>query len=71
MGVAVRWYIDILIIIPIYSTCISSFLAAASLLLCSFFNVFLFLFMLFLCNIANVAQGTFEIVQKSRSRYYN
>ena len=25
-------------------------------------------FMLFLCNIANVAQGTFEIVQKSRSR---
>ena len=26
-----------------------------------------FLFMLFLCNIANVAQKTFEIVQKSRS----
>ena len=24
--------------------------------------------MLFLCNIANVAQRTFEIVQKSRSR---
>ena len=38
MGVVVRRYIDILTIIinfP-YSTCISSFLAAASLLLCSF-----------------------------------
>ena len=28
---------------------------------------FLFLFMLFLCNIANIAQRTFEIVPKSRS----
>ena len=39
MGVVVRRYIDILIIIITfpYSTCISSFLAAASLLLCSFF----------------------------------
>ena len=39
MGVVVRRYIDILTIIinfP-YSTCISSFLAAALLLLCSFF----------------------------------
>ena len=39
MGVVVRRYIDILTIIinfP-YSTCISSFLGAASLLLCSFF----------------------------------
>ena len=33
-----------------------------------FVNVFLFLFMLFLCNIANVAQRIFEIVQISRSR---
>ena len=69
MGVVVRRYIDILSIIinfP-YSTCISSFLAAASLLLCSFLKCFLSLFMLFLCNIANVAQRTFEIVQKSRS----
>ena len=32
-----------------------------SLLLCSFFS---FLFMLFLCNIANFAQRTFEIVLK-------
>ena len=42
MGVVVRRYIDILRIIinfP-YSTCISSFLAAASLLLCSFFKCF-------------------------------
>ena len=42
VGVAIRRYIDILIIIITfpYSTCISSFLAAASLLLCSFLNVF-------------------------------
>ena len=42
MGVVVRRYIDILTIIinfP-YSTCISSFLAAASLLLCSFKKCF-------------------------------
>ena len=42
MGVVVRRYIDILTIIinfP-YSTCISSFLAAASVLLCSFFKCF-------------------------------
>ena len=32
-----------------------------------FKNVFSFLFMLFLCNIANVAQRTFEKVQKLRS----
>ena len=45
----VRRYIDILTIIinfP-YSTCISSFFAAASLLLCSFLNVFSVLFLLF------------------------
>ena len=48
-----RYIIDILIIIITfpYSTCISSFLAAASLFLCSFLNVFSFLFMLFLCNV--------------------
>ena len=42
MGVVVRRYIDILTIIinfP-YSTCIRSFLAAASLLLCSFLKCF-------------------------------
>ena len=47
-----RYIIDILIIIITfpYSTCISSFLAS-SLFLCSFLNVFSFLFMLFLCNV--------------------
>ena len=54
-----------------FSLVLALFLAAASLLLCSFLYVFAFLFMLFLCNIANVAQRTFEIVQKSRSREYN
>ena len=72
MGVVIRRYIDILIIITFpYSTCISSFLAAASLLLCSFLNVFSFMFMLFSCNIANVAQRTFEIVQELRSREHD
>ena len=45
MGVVVRRYIDILIIIITfsYSTCISSFLAAASLRLCLFFKCFVIL----------------------------
>ena len=72
MGVVVRIYIDILIIINYYfpyPTCISSFWQQQH----PYFFVhkmffFSFLFMLFLCNIANVAQRTFEIVQKSRSR---
>ena len=70
MGGVVGRYIDFLIIIItyLYSTCISSFLAAAFLLLFHFKNVFSFLFMLFLCNITSVAQRTFEIIQKSRSR---
>ena len=69
MGVVVRRYIDILTIInnfP-YSTCISSFLAAASLLLCSFFKCFFVLvYVIFVQYIANVTQRTFEIVQKIR-----
>ena len=69
MGVIVRRYIDILKIIinfP-YSTCISwIFLAAASLLLCSFLKVFSFLFVIFDQYIANVTQRTFDIVQKNR-----
>ena len=42
MGVVIKKYIDILKIIITfpYSTCISSFLAAASLLLCSFLKCF-------------------------------
>ena len=51
-----RYIIGILIIIITfpYSTCIyyiALFLAASSLFLCSFLNVFSFLFMLFLCNV--------------------
>ena len=70
VDVVIRRYIDILIIIinfP-YSTCIRSFLAAASLLLCSFLNVFSVLFPLFFYNnyIVNATHRTFEIVQKNR-----
>ena len=61
MGVVVRRYIDFLIILLIPTPLLLALFAAASLLFC------LFLFMLFLCNIANVAQRTFKIVQKSRS----
>ena len=74
MGVVVRRYIDILTIIInfLYSTCVSSFLAAASLLLCSFFKCFFVLvYVIFVQYIAKVTQRTFEIVKKSRSREYN
>ena len=67
--VVIRRYIDILIIIinfP-YSTCIRSFLAAASLLLCSFLKCFFGLVsVIFLQYIANVTHRTFEIFQKNR-----
>ena len=55
MGVVVRRYIDILIIIITfpYSTCISSFFDGS-------IPTSLFTFMLFLCNIANVAQKQFK-----------
>ena len=68
VGVVVRRYILIIIITFPYSTCISSFLAAASLLLCSFLKCF-FVFVCYFCEIiiANVAQRKFELVQKSRS----
>ena len=49
-----------------YSTCISSFLQQHPYFV-HFKNVFSFLFMLFLCDIANIAQRTFKIIQKSRS----
>ena len=69
MGVVVRRYIDILTIIINYpnSTCISSFLAAASIHLCSFLCSYVILVQ----YIENVKQRTFEIVKKSRSREYN
>ena len=49
VGVVVRRYIDILIIIINFPTplVLALFLAAASLLLCSFLNVFSVLFLLF------------------------
>ena len=69
VGVVIRRYINILIIMinfP-YSTCIRSFLAAASLLLCSFLKCFFGLVsVIFLQCIANVTHRTFEIVQKNR-----
>ena len=74
-GCCVRRYIDILTIIinfP-YSICISSFLAAASLLLFSFLKCFFVLvYVIFVQYIANITQRTFTIVKKkSRSREYN
>ena len=68
VSVVIRRFIEILIIIinfP-YSTCIRSFLAAAS-LLCSFLKCFFGLVsVIFLQCIANVTHKTFEIVQKNR-----
>ena len=69
MVVVVRRYIDSLTIIinfP-YSTCISSFLAAGSLLLYSFLKCFFVLvYVIFVQYIANFTQRTFKIVQKNR-----
>ena len=47
------------------------FLAAASLLFCSVLKCFFGLVYVILCNIANIAQRTFEIVQKVSSHNYN
>ena len=66
MGVVVRRYIDILTIIinfP-YSTCISSFLAAASLLYSFLKCFFVLVYVIFVQYIANVTQRTIEIVKK-------
>ena len=72
MGVVVRRYIDILIIITFpYSTCISSCFGSSIPTSLFIFKMFFCSCLLFLCNIANFAQRTFEIVQKSRSREYN
>ena len=74
MGVVVRRYTDILTIIITfpYSTCISFFGAAASLLLSSFLKgFFVLVYVIFVQYIAIVAQRTFEIIQKSSSHEYN
>ena len=53
-----------------YSTVLQLFFAAVSLLLCSFLKCFFIFVYVILCNIANVAQRTFEIIQKSRSHQH-
>ena len=52
-----------------YSICIGSFLQQHPYFFVHFLIVFSFLFMLFLCNIANVAQKTFEITRTWRYNY--
>ena len=69
VGVVIRRYIDILIIIINFPTplVLGLFLAAASLLLCSFLKCFFGLVsVIFLQCVANVTHRTFEIVQKNR-----
>ena len=59
--------VRIIITFP-YSTCISSFWAAASYFFVHFLKCFFVLvYFIFVKYIANVAQRTFEIVQKSIS----
>ena len=69
MGVVIRIYIGFLIIhvLLIPTPLVLALFCSSIPTFVHFLNVFSFLFMLFLCNIANIAQGTFEIVQKSRS----
>ena len=51
-----------------YSTCISSFFASSIPVFCSFLKwFFVLVYVIFVKYIANVAQRTFEIVQKWRS----
>ena len=76
IGVVSGWCckeIDILIIIITfpYSTCISSFFGSSIPTSLFIFKKCFRFCLLFLCEIANVAQRTFEIVQKSSSREYN
>ena len=81
VGVVSGWckevynYIDILIIIITfpYSTCISSFLAAASPLYSFKKCFFVFVYVIFLqySKRVNVAQRTLVIVQNSRSREHS
>ena len=63
VGVVVRRYIDFLIILLIPTP-----LVLALLLLIPTSLFILKMFFRLLCNIANVAQRIFDIVQKSRSR---
>ena len=66
MGV-VRRYIDFLILLiptPFVLALLGSIIPTSLFIFKMFFS---FLFMLFLCNIANIAERTFKIIQKSRS----
>ena len=69
MGVAVRRYIDFLIILLIPAPRVLPLcLQQHPYFLFIFKMFFSFLFMIFLCHLANVPQRTFKILQKSRSR---
>ena len=69
MGVAIRRYIDILIILliptPLVLALFCSSIPTPWFILKMFFVL---VYVIFVQYIANVAQRTFEIVQKSRSR---
>ena len=64
MGVVVRRHIDFHILLIPTPLVFALFLQQHPYVLLFIFS---FLFMLFLCNIANVTQRTFEIVQNLRS----
>ena len=65
-GCRVRRYIDFLILLIHTPLVLALFLQQHPYFFVHFLNGFLLLFTDFLRNIANVAQRTFEIVQKSR-----
>ena len=65
MGVVVRMHIDFFIILLIPTPLVLAFLQQHLYYFVHFLMLFRFC-LLFLCNIANIAQGIFEIVQKSR-----
>ena len=68
LGVVVRRYVHrfLHIITYPYTSLVLAFFAAAGYF---FKKTFVLVYVIF-CNIANVAQNTFEIVQKSRSHEY-
>ena len=64
----VKRYIGFLIILLIPTPLVSALFLQLHPTSLFILKILSFLFMLFLCNIANVAQRTFKIVQKLRSR---
>ena len=67
MGVVVRRYIDFLIILLIPTPLVLALFFSSIPTSLFIFKMFICSCLLFLCNIANVAQKTFEIIQKSSS----